>query len=208
MNAIPNFPLESFFDTSPLAASTLFPVTLFLDFVFFSVKACKGVARNSFNKESTSDRSPPPTPLRLEFSPSLSSLLPARLLRFFDCAAPFPSNDDADESSSSGGRVSRSNISGGNTAPRDKIRFPPLFFFVCNDDLDEVVVVVVIFVGRTVAAFAVAGGIFGFAFVSSFFDDDEDEEDDESSLPYPFNRSMVEAIVFCTVGCVYCEDGR
>ena len=52
-----------------------------------------------------------------------------RLFLVFDCDLSF-SDDDVDESSS-GCRVNRSKISGGNTAPNDKIRFPPAFFALC-----------------------------------------------------------------------------
>ena len=109
-------------------------------------------------------------------------------MRFFDS----PSNEEVDESSSSGGRVNRSNIAGGSTAPNDKIRFPPLLFTVC--DLEEILVVIFWGSGCAAAAVAVAG-VFALALLSSWSDDDDDEED--SSLPYPFNRSMVVVVVVC-----------
>ena len=62
----------------------------------------------------------------LFFLPMTSLSAEARLFPFFDCNLSFSEEEDVDESSS-GGRVNRSNISGGNTAPNDKIRFPPLF---------------------------------------------------------------------------------
>mmetsp|Transcript_8253 Transcript_8253/g.20296 ORF Transcript_8253/g.20296 Transcript_8253/m.20296 type:complete len:206 (+) Transcript_8253:1022-1639(+) len=192
MNAMPNFSLFSFFATSFLPS--FFADVPFFDAVFL-VETCSGVDCSSLSSEFNSDRSPPPlfSPPCPAYSCLLSLSLPGCLLRFFDCpplllfpSAIISSNEEVDESSSSaGGRVNRSNISGGNTAPKDKILFPPL---LAVRDL-------VGFggggvgAGTTADSLRVAEAAVGrFAFAASDADDEDDDE--ESSLPYPFNRSI------------------
>jgi hypothetical protein len=104
------------------------PVLLVLEEVNLS-ETCIGVDLSSFSKEFNSLRSPA-LPMALSrslfFLPMTSLSAVVRLFRFVVCNLSFSEEEDVDESSS-GGRVNRSNISGGNTAPNDKIRFPPLF---------------------------------------------------------------------------------
>lgn len=214
MNAMPNLPppLRTF---DPLVLSDVVAAA-----PFFVDTACRGVDRSSSRREFSSVRlpSPPPPPEDPAPPPPLgpapSTGVRASLLRFLvfvvrAAANPSPlsplpltppSNDEAEESSSStppdpeGGRVRRSNISGGRTAPRDKIRLPlvvldpppPLFLFVAGTTTSSD------FLGDADAdADAIEGvidGADGAGAASS--SDDDDDDDDEPSLPYPFNKSM------------------
>lgn len=188
MNANPNLPL-------PLSPKVVFcdgsnffdvPVLLVLEEVNLS-ETCIGVDLSSFSKEFNSLRSPA-LPMALSrslfFLPMTSLSAVVRLFRFVVCNLSFSEEEDVDESSS-GGRVNRSNISGGNTAPNDKIRFPPLFALWALEGSDPArgfgaSVVEIVDTAAAAAADADAGTGVGAVIAAATGNETESDEADES----------------------------